>query len=247
MVVGEETEDGLLIDSAAAREDKPCDTAGGDGPNNTAGGDPAAAGGDGPNNTAGDILLNQGNPAASVTAGGENVQTGLLKVDVDHNAITETNNDSAMDLDTSDSGSSHKENIVPKDNLTAKYRGIANKPAVSMDVDHEIQFNSKVPSSTDLQTVGEADNMADSALPHIDHEIQFNSKVPSSTDLPTDGEAESTLPDSSAIQAGMPTSPKQKPFVRQSLMKNTMTSPSPAMKYRIMCQCGAKNCRKYLF
>ena len=32
------------------------------------------------------------------------------------------------------------------------------------------------------------------------------------------------------------------PFIRRSI-----TSPSPAMKYRIMCQCGAANCRKYLF
>ncbi len=29
--------------------------------------------------------------------------------------------------------------------------------------------------------------------------------------------------------------------------KRKIMSPSPAMKYRIMCQCGAANCRKFLF
>ena len=37
------------------------------------------------------------------------------------------------------------------------------------------------------------------------------------------------------------------PFIRRSGNTATTVTPSPAAKYRLMCQCGAANCRKYLY
>ena len=53
-----------------------------------------------------------------------------------------------------------------------------------------------------------------------------------------------SVPTPPPSESGTADSSFDEPF---KIPASKMVSPSPAMKYRIMCQCGAKNCRKYLF
>lgn len=62
---------------------------------------------------------------------------------------------------------------------------------------------------------------------------------PESVDGSTD--QSTALPQTSSTESEALPDSNKSPFSRR------ITSPSPAMKYRLMCQCGAKNCRKYLF
>ncbi len=85
----------------------------------------------------------------------------------------------------------------------------------------------------------------DAKVPSISGKPQDSDDVTTTSGKPQDVPDDVTL-DSSGEESLLDTSVTSTTG-GASFFKRKIMSPSPAMKYRIMCQCGAANCRKFLF